>query len=101
MGYLEANQFNVVSKIIWRKFLNIRTYNDRMSPTPCTTVLSKENFKYDIIPFDSKIPQHFKLMAGESYLRTAFSHTTSKFELDNHLKVVCSILQLEDFLPGG
>ena len=36
-------------------------------------------------------------MAGRSYFRTARSHTNSRFELKNQLKVVHAILKLKGF----
>ena len=89
-GYPPEIQFNVESNIIWGKFLNIRIFNDPSSLIPC-------NFKYDIIPFNSNVPHHFKLMAGRSYFRTARSHTNSTFELKNQLEVVNTILKLKGF----
>ena len=96
-GYPREIQFNVESNIIWGKFLNIRIFNDPSSIIPCTSVLRKENFKYDIIPFTSNVPHHFKMMAGISYFRTARSHTNSKFELKNQNKIVHTILKLKGF----
>ena len=43
------------------------------------------------------MPQHFKLMAGRSYFRTARSHTNSKIELKNQLKIVHAILKNKGF----
>ena len=96
-GYPAEIQFNVESKILWGKFLNIRIFNNPTSSTPYTTVLRKENFKYDIIPYNSNVPYHYKLMAGRSYFRTARSHTTSKVELRNQLRIVSTILKLKKF----
>ena len=50
-----------------------------------------------IIPFNSNVPHHFKMMAGRSYFRTARSHTNSTFELKNQLEVVNAILKLKAF----
>ena len=36
-------------------------------------------------------------MAGRSYFRTARSHTNSKFELKNQLKIIHAILKLKGF----
>ena len=96
-GYPSDLQFNVETNLLWGKFLNIRIFNNPTSPHPFTTVLRKENFKYDIIPFNSNVPQHFKLMAGRSYFRTARSHTNSKIELKNQLKIVHAILKNKGF----
>ena len=94
-GYPAAIQFNVETKLLWGKVLNIRIFNDPTSSTPYTTVLRKENFKYDVIPYNSNIPYHFKLLAGRSYFKTTRSHTNFKSELRNQLKVVSSILKLQ------
>ena len=82
---------------MWGKFLNIRIFNDPSSPIPFNMVLRKENFKYDIIPFNSNVPKHFKLIAGRSYYRTVCSHTSSKVELKNQLRVIYSILKRKGF----
>ena len=82
---------------MWGKFLNIRIFNDPSSPIPFNMVLRKENFKYDIIPFNSNVPKHFKLMTGRSYFRTVCSHTSSKVELKNLLRVIYSILKRKGF----
>ena len=68
-----------------------------ISHIPYKSVLRKENFIYDIIPFKSNVPLHFKLMAGRSYFHTTRSHTNSRFKLKNQLKVVHTILKLKGF----
>ena len=93
-GYPPEIQFNVETNLIYGKFLNIKIFNDPTSTTPFTSILRKENFKYDIIPYNSNVPQ---LMAGKSYFRTARSHTNSDFELKNQLKIIHAILQLKGF----
>ena len=96
-GYPDAIQFNVETRLIWGKFLNIRIFNDPKFSNPCTSVLRKDNFKYDIIPFNSNVSHHFKLMAGRSYFRTARSHSNTIPELANQNRIVYSILKLKNF----
>ena len=79
------------------RYQNIKIFNDPSSTNPYTSILRKENFKYDIIPYNSNVPHHFKLMAGRSYFRTARSHTKSKSELNNQLKIIRAILHLKGF----
>ena len=51
-------QFNMESKVIYGKFLNIRIFLQiPNSFRPFTTVLRKENNKYNIIPPKSKTPE--------------------------------------------
>ena len=76
---------------------NIKSYNDSLTSAPFTTVLRKENFKYDIIPFNSNVAEHFKLIARRSYFRTARSHTSSKTEQKKQFKIVHAILKLKGF----
>ena len=70
------------------------------SLVPFTSVWHKENFKYEVIPFNSNVPRHFKLMAGISYFCTARSHTNSRSELKNQLKVVHAIIKFLGFPIG-
>ena len=77
--------------------MNIRIFNDPSSSTPCTSVVRKENFKYDVIPFNSNVSHHFKLMAGKSYFRTAKSHSNTISELANQNRIVYSILKFKNF----
>ena len=82
-GYPPSLKFNMESKIIYGKFLNIRIYNDPNSSRPFTTVLRKENNKYNIIPPNSNTHKKYKKMAGLSYFKTARTHSSSNQELKN------------------
>ena len=57
-------QFNVETKIIYGKFLNIKIFSIPGELNPTTTVLRKANTKYDIIPFISNVSVKYKKMAG-------------------------------------
>ena len=72
-------------------------FNDPSSTTPYTSVLRKDNFKYDIIPENSNVNDHYKLMAGSTYFRTTRTHSSSKIEQQNQFKVVTAILKLKGF----
>ena len=96
-GYPKEIQFNVETNLLWGKFLNIRIFNDPSSTTPYTSVLRKDNFKYDIIPENSNVNDHYKLMAGSTYFRTTRTHSSSKIEQQNQFKVVTTILKLKGF----
>ena len=96
-GYPKELQFNVETNVIWGKFLNIRIYNNPNSTSPYTTILRKDNFKYDIIPVNSNVNEHFKMMAGLAYFRNTRTHTTTKVEQRNQNRIVSAILQLKGF----
>ena len=96
-GYPPSLKFNMESKIIYGKFLNIRIYNDPHSSKPFTTVLRKENNKYNIIPPNSNTHQKYKKMAGLSYFKTARTHSSSEKELRNQYRVIHTILECKKF----
>ena len=96
-GYPPSLKFNMESKIIYGKFLNIRIYNDPHSSMPFTTVLRKENNKYNIIPPNSNTHQKYKKMAGLSYFKTARTHSSSEKELRNQYRVIHTILECKKF----
>ena len=96
-GYPDAIQFNVETKIIYGKFLNIKIFNNPLTTKPITTVLRKSNSKYDIIPFNSNVSQKYKKMAGLCYFKTNRSHTTSKEELSRQNQIVFTILKEKGF----
>ena len=68
-GYPDCITFNMESRIIYGKFLNIRIYND-----PTCSVLWKPNNKYSITPPSYNTPYLFKRMAGLTYFRTTRMH---------------------------
>jgi len=80
-GYPDAIQFNVKTKIIYGKFLNIKIFNNPATTKPVTTVLRKSNSKYDVIPFNSNVNPKYKKMAGLCYFKTNRTHKTSEEEL--------------------
>ena len=96
-GYPTTIQFNVETKIIYGKFLNIKIINFPGEKYPFTTVLRKENSKYDVIPFNSNVSDKCKKMAGLCYFRTNRTHTTSKKELENQNRIVESLLRKKGF----
>ena len=59
-GYPKCIQFNVETKVIDGKFLNIKIFNVPGENTPTTTVLRKPNSKFDIIPFNSNVSLKYK-----------------------------------------
>ena len=96
-GYPACIKFNMESKIIHGKFLNIRIYNNPSSSIPYTTVLRKSQNKYNIIPPNSNTHPRYKRMAGLSYFNTARMHTVTRKELENQFKVINSILECKGF----
>ena len=96
-GYPTAIQFNVETKVIYGKFLNIKIVNFPGEKYPFTTVLRKENSKYDVIPFNSNVSDKYKKMARLCYFRTNRTHTTSKKELENQNRIVESLLRKKGF----
>ena len=96
-GYPKEIIFNMETKIIQGKFLNIRVINFPKQINPMTSVLRKPNNKYNITPPNSNVSWKFKKMAGVSYFHTARTHCTDKKELQNQLKIVRGILELKGF----
>ena len=96
-GYPKEITFNMETKILQGKFLNIRVINFPKVDSPTTSVLRKSNNKYNITPPNSNVSWKFKKMAGTSYFRTARTHCTDKKELQNQLKIVRCILELKGF----
>ena len=96
-GYPAAIQFNVETRIIYGKFLNIKIINIPEEKYPFTTVLRKENSKYDVIPFNSNVSDKYKKMAGLCYFRTNRTHTSSKKELENQNMIVEKLLRKKGF----
>ena len=96
-GYPKCIQFNVESRLIFGKFLNIKIFNFPGQSKPTTTVLRKASSKYDIIPFNSNISAKYKMMAGLHYFNTNKTHTSSIRELSNQNQIVKTILQEKGF----
>ena len=96
-GYPQCIKFNMESKIIHGKFLNIRIYNNLLTNEPYTTVLRKPQNKYKIIPPGSNTHSKYKQMAGLSYFNTARTHTVTRKECKNQIKVIHSILECKGF----
>ena len=96
-GYPKCIQFNVESRLIFGKFLNIKIFNFPGQSKPTTTVLRKASSKYDIIPFNSNISEKYKMMAGLHYFNTNKTHTSSIRELSNQNQIVKTILQEKVF----
>ena len=67
-GYPECIQFNVESRVVYGKFLNIKIFNIPGEKHPTTNMLRKPNSKFDIIPFNSNVSLKFRKMAGLGYL---------------------------------
>ena len=82
-GYPEDIIFNMETKIIQGKFLNIGILNFPSFANPFTTVLRKQNNKYNIIPPNSNVAWKYKKMAGNGYFRTAQTHCTTPRERNN------------------
>ena len=80
-GYPPCIIFNIESKVIHGKFLNIRIYNNPATQTPYTTVLRKSQNKYNIIPPNSNTHPRFKQMAGLGYFRTFRTHCSTQKEI--------------------
>ena len=49
-GYPKCIQFNVETKILYGKFLNIKIFNIPWDKFPTTTVLWNEKSKFNVIP---------------------------------------------------
>lgn len=96
-GYPLCIKFNMESKIVHGKFLNIRMYNNPLTNVPYTTVLRKPQNKYNIIPPGSNTHSKYKKMAGLSYFNTTRSHTVTRKERINQFKVIHSILECKGF----
>ena len=96
-GYPACIIFNMESRIIYGKFLNIRIYNNPKTKVPLTTVLRKSQNKYNIIPPNSNTHKRYKRMAGLSYFKTARTHTSTSNELQNQFSVIYSILRGKGF----
>ena len=91
-GYPAAIQFNVESRIVYGKFLNIRIFNYPARRSPVTSVLRKANAKYDIIPYNSNVNNRYKRMAGLCYFRTNRTHTCNNSARDRQDQVTKTIL---------
>ena len=74
-GYPKEIQFNVESRLVFGKFLNISIFNYPVVNYPITSVLRKPNSKYDVIPFHSNVNNRYKRMAGLQYFKTNKTHT--------------------------
>ena len=96
-GYPPCIVFNIESKVILGKFLNIRLYNNPKTNIPFTTVLRKSQNKYNIIPPSSNTHKRYKRMAGLSYFHTARMHTGTTTELKNQFAVIQAILECKGF----
>ena len=96
-GYPKCIQFNVETKIIYGKFLNIKIFNLPGIIFPTTTVLRKDKSKFDIIPFNSNVSMKYKKMAGLGYFRTVKTHTCSNEEYINQSNIVKAILKEKGF----
>ena len=96
-GYPKDIIFNMETKIIQGKFLNIKVLNFPSDPKPFTTVLRKQNNKYNIIPPNSNVAWRYKNMAGTGYFRTARSHCNNVRERKNQFKIIQHILKLKGF----
>ena len=64
---------------------------------PFTTVLRKQNSKYDIIPYSSNVSSKYKKMAGLCYFRTNRTHTSTKKERLNQDRIVQILLEETGF----
>ena len=89
--------FNVESRLICGKFLNIRVYIPSNGLEPFPTVLRKENNKYNITPPTSNVSKKYKNMAGLGYFRTARMLCSSPEELRNQYRTIQHILRLKGF----
>ena len=96
-GYPEEIVFNMETKIIQGKFLNIKVLNFSTKINPYTTVLRKQNSIYNITPPNSNVAWKFKKLAGYGYFRTVHTHCTDIRELRNQCKIVRHVLSLKGF----
>ena len=96
-GYPDAIQFNAETRLIYGKFLNIKIVNFPGEQNPFTTVLRKQNSKYDIIPYSSNVSNKYKKMAGLCYFRTNRTHTSTKKERLNQDRIVQILLEEKGF----
>ena len=96
-GYPEELVFNMETKIIPGKFLNIKVLNFPTKINPYTTVLRKQNSKYNITLPNSNVAWNLKKLAGYGYFRTVHTHCTDIRELRNQCKKVRHVLSLKGF----
>ena len=96
-GYPKEIIFNMETKIIQGKFLNIKVINFPTKLNPYTTILRKKTCKYNITPPNSNVAWKFKKLAGYGYFRTVHTHCTDIRELKNQCKIVRHILSLKGF----
>ena len=96
-GYPKCIQFNVESRVVYGKFLNIKIFNIPGEKHPTTTILRKPNSKFDIIPFNSNVSNKYKKMAGLGYYKTIKTHTCTEEEKVQQLNIVRTILTEKGF----
>ena len=78
-------------------FWTSRSFNLPGNKFPTTTVLRKEKYKFDIIPFNSNVSMKYKKMAGLGYFRTVKTHTCSQEKYINQINIVKTILNEKGF----
>ena len=75
-NYPKEIQLKVERNVIKGKFLNLRLYNIQGDPEVLTTILQKQNTKYDIIPPHSNTHSKYKLCAARTY----FTHCSNNLK---------------------
>ena len=96
-GYPKEIQFNVESRLVFGKFLNISIFNYPGVNYPITSVLRKTNSKYDVIPFHSNVNNRYKRMAGLQYFKTNKTHTCNQYAQDRQDIITETILLTKGF----
>ena len=96
-GYPECIQFNLESKLIYGKFLNMKIINSPDTQKPVTIDPRKPNSKNDIIPYKSNVSIKYKKMAGLCYFRTNRTQTSTNVELANKNSIVEMLLKEKGF----
>lgn len=96
-NYPKEIQLNVETNVIKGKFLNLRLYNLQGDPKVFTTILRKQNAKYDIIPPHSNTHSKYKSCAARTYFGMIKTHCSSDTEKIRQHRVVNRILELKGY----
>lgn len=96
-NYPKDIQLNVETNVIQGKFLNLRLYNVQGDSKTYTTILRKQNAKYDIIPPHSNTHNKYKTCAARTYFGMIETHCSSDIEKMRQHKIVNKILELKGY----
>ena len=99
-NYPKEIQLNVEANVIKGKFLNLRLYNIQGDPKVFTTILRKQNAKYDIIPPHSNTHSKYKSCAARTYFGMIDTHCSNEIEKHRQHRIVHKILELKGYSKG-